>query len=54
MERYNSVTIQQDAGGVQPIYERPAIASYSDELILEVLGPARTLYACDPGNPSCR
>jgi len=32
-------------------YQRPEIVSYSDEDILDVLGPARTLYGSDPTSP---
>jgi|GEM_PF-6112610 len=37
----------------RPVYEPPAVVSYSDEYILEMLGPARTLYVCDPADPTC-
>jgi hypothetical protein len=33
-----------------PPYEPPQIVTYSDEDILEELGPAQTLYGGAPGN----
>ncbi len=44
---------QESLASERPVYERPAVVSYSDEHILELLGPARTLYVCDPADPTC-
>lgn len=51
MERFDMMTNEQATE--HPVYVQPEMVSYSDDLIWEVMGPARTLYACDPSSPTC-
>ncbi len=43
-------SIQED---VRPPYQPPVVESWDTQDLLDLLGPARTLYTCDPADPTC-
>lgn len=47
------VAVQESLTSERPVYERPAVVSYSDEFLLDLLGPARNIYVCSPTDPTC-
>ncbi|GEM_PF-6288666 len=38
---------------VRPPYQPPTVESWDVDALLDLLGPARTLYTCDPADPTC-